>query len=189
MYFLKKANKIDELVLGERDPFSFLLHDLVHAYKMFSNDYLLSGQLGFYRALLKLFSASEETKSTSRTQSCSILEPLLANDAQLVDQFDYLISDMNSHPRHLFFYFKAILITAIKRKHHLNAPDSRLSGSSLSEFDALFESVLERFAMNETEKSLARQMITDDTSKNKSEPKPSNTVDFTLLDNFFLSLS
>lgn len=35
--------KLDDLILGERDPLSFLLHDLVHAYKMFSDDALRQG--------------------------------------------------------------------------------------------------------------------------------------------------
>ena len=35
--------KLDDLILDERDPLSFLLHDLVHAYKMFSDDTLRKG--------------------------------------------------------------------------------------------------------------------------------------------------
>jgi hypothetical protein len=41
--------KLDELVLDERDPLSFLLHDLVHAYKMFSDTKLLEGNLNSLR--------------------------------------------------------------------------------------------------------------------------------------------
>ena len=35
---------IDDLILEERDPLSFLLHDLVHAYKMFCDQTLLKGK-------------------------------------------------------------------------------------------------------------------------------------------------
>ena len=37
--------KLDDLILNERDPLSFLLHDLVHAYKMFSDEMLLKGRI------------------------------------------------------------------------------------------------------------------------------------------------
>ena len=37
--------KLDGLVMEERDPLSFLLHDLVHAYKMFSDEMLLKGNI------------------------------------------------------------------------------------------------------------------------------------------------
>ncbi len=46
--------KLDELVLDERDPLSFLLHDLVHAYKMFSDTKLLQGNLNSLRCLLNI---------------------------------------------------------------------------------------------------------------------------------------
>ena len=95
------ADKIDCLVLNERDPLSFLLHDLVHAYKMFNNDYLLKGQIGFYRAIRKIYNS--ENKSIE-----VYLDSLCKNDEKFGEEFDYLISDMNSHPKHLFFYFKSI---------------------------------------------------------------------------------
>jgi hypothetical protein len=181
------ATKLDKLVMGERDPFSFLLHDLVHAYKMFDNDYLLKGQLGFYKALLKLF--SEETCSDPKF--ISDFDFLLKNDQKFSEEFDYLISDMNSHPRHLFYYFKAILIIAVKRKHDLKESGSRLSGTSLKEFEQLFETVLERFEMNEIEKNLSRKLIVNNQEQSSEVKftKPSNAVDFTLLDNFFLNLA
>jgi len=48
------SNNLESLVMNERDAFSFLLHDLVHAYKMFSNQILLNGQIGFCRAIMKI---------------------------------------------------------------------------------------------------------------------------------------
>ncbi len=46
--------KLDELVLEERDPLSFLLHDLVHAFKMFSDIKLLEGIYYFLNLKVKL---------------------------------------------------------------------------------------------------------------------------------------
>lgn len=175
------SNKIDCAVLGERDPFSFLLHDLVHAYKMFSNDYLLKGQIGFYNALLKLYLDLDDNLEAD-------LDSLLKRDERFTDEFDYLISDMNSHPRHLFYYFKAILINAVKRKFNLN-DHQRLDGPSLDEFNRLFNLILNRFNMNDLEKSLSNKLIFDDqkqTTGNVSM-KPSILNDFTVLDNFFLN--
>lgn len=126
--------------MNERDPLSFLLHDLVHAYKMFANDDLHAGQIQFYKQLLKLF----EPKSSLDHLFQSNLNDLLNSDPEFSKQFDYLISDMNSHPRHLFLYFKAIIILAIKRRYDINQT-LKLNNESLSQFEKVFETILDSF--------------------------------------------
>lgn len=77
-----------------RGAYEFLMHDLEHAHKFFGGDF--RGQVGFFvrlREALPLFEGW-------------LADPLFAKD------FDYLISDMNSHPVHLFKYLKAIVLTA-----------------------------------------------------------------------------
>lgn len=170
------ADQIDRLVMNERDPLSFLLHDLVHAYKMFSNDYLFKGQVGFSRAVLKIYEDSNK-------KAMNILNTLSNTDESFSQDFDYLISDMNSHPKHLFHYFKAILINAFKRKFDLTE-GMLLSGESLNEFNELFEAILEIFKMDEIQKDLARKMLFED-----SQHLGFNSIDFTLLDNYFLGLT
>jgi hypothetical protein len=172
------SDKLDALVLGERDPFSFLLHDLVHAYKMFSNEYLLKGQIGFYKALLRIY-AHEKLKME--------LKLLLKSDAQFSEEFDYLIADMNSHPRHLLCYLKAILINAFKRKFQLGQ-SQRLRDVSLDEFDRFFESILQAFNMSEEERQLARELIVHDEDNDEKISKPLSSIDFKTLDNFFLNI-
>ena len=179
------CNKIDRLVMNERDPLSFLLHDLVHAHKMYNNDYLMRGQIGFYRAILKIYDDKK---------GYELIQQLTANDKKFNDEFDYLISDMNSHPKHLFYYFKAILINAFKRKFKLEASEF-LKDESMCEFNQSFEIILKLFEMNENEKELARKMIVEVNSKYFSGNVTSqksvdsfNLVDFTLLDSYFLKL-
>lgn len=175
------ADKIDCLVLNERDPLSFLIHDLVHAYKMFSNEYLMKGQVGFCKAVLKLYN-NATTKE--------FLDNICSNDEHFKDEFDYLISDMNSHPRHLFYYFKAILINGIKRKFDLKK-DEFLNGDSLKEFNCIFDSILDTFDMNELEKKLSKKLIFEENQKKKISLNNSLSfcgLDFTLLDNFFANI-
>lgn len=81
-----------------KNYFDFIIHDLVHADHFFHNEENCKGQIGFARFLLKwkseshLFFLDEE-----RFQ------------AEFQNEFDYLISDMNSHPLHLMLTLKSIL--------------------------------------------------------------------------------
>jgi hypothetical protein len=171
-------DKLDSLVMNERDPLSFLLHDLVHSYKMFSNQYLLNGQIGFSRAILKIY--EDKTK-----RSLNLLNELLNNDSKFANEFDYLISDMNSHTRHLFSYFKAILINAFKTKHKI-AESSFLVGDSLLDFKKTFNELIDVFEMNESQRLVARNLL-----MNEKEPSNAQTSqdDFSLLEDYFLSLA
>ncbi|RNA36330.1 hypothetical protein BpHYR1_001821 [Brachionus plicatilis] len=163
------ADKIDCLVLNERDPLSFLIHDLVHAFKMFNNEYLMRGQVGFCRAVLRLF-YNDETRE--------FLDRMCSTDTVFGNQFDYLISDMNSHPRHLFLYFKAILINGIKRKFNLGKEEF-LNSNSLKEFNKIFDFILHAFGMNEMEKKISKKLILDENQHDCC------SIDFSQLDNFF----
>lgn len=170
------------LIMNERDALSFLLHDLVHAYKMFSNQILLQGQIGFSIAMVKLI---QDEKANS------LIEDLAKYDDKFLETFDYLISDMNSHTKHLFYYFKAILINGFKAKYNLN--DEILNGESLQVFQETFDYFLDLFEMNDSEKTIARKMLmpvdNEDTTNNvKSSSKGFNVIDFTLLDRYFMEL-
>jgi len=81
-------------ITNDRDFLSFIIHDLIHADHFFKSQKQRQGQLGFYLFIKKI-----------------INDPNLRN---LIDnpvfktQFEYMISDMNSHPVHLFKTFRAI---------------------------------------------------------------------------------
>jgi len=94
----------------------------------------ISGQCGFSRAMMKI------VNDPSGNQK---LHELCSTDATFQEAFDYLISDMNSHPKHLFYYLKAILVNYYKKKYHLT--DEILSGESLREFEGTFEKFLGLF--------------------------------------------
>lgn len=184
-------DKLDGLIMGERDPLSFLLHDLVHAYKMFSNDYLLKSQIGFYRCMVKIINDKTGSK---------YLDELIENDHKFSEEFDYLISDMNSHAKHLFYYFKAILINGYKSKFKLESREV-LNEESLDKFNEMFELFLDLFEMNDSEKDVARKALMQNDLennnnnanscclndfKNKNSLERFNHVDFSLLDEYFL---
>ena len=169
------AQRIGSLVMNERDPLSFLLHDLVHANKMFADEHLRRSQVGFCTAMLRL---RTEPAAAAAAAWTPWLDELLVGDEQFAADFDYLIADMNAHARHLLQYFKANLINAYKRKHGVKE-DALLEGQALAEYERAFSSVLERFGMNdEAEVSVAHRLLS--TSE--------GDVDFTPLDTFFLQM-
>lgn len=82
-------------VLGERDPFSFCVHDLVHAHHFFANPESLSAQIGFARWV-------------KRSLQEGVFESLM-HDQQFTKDFEYVYADMNAHPFHLLKYLRAKL--------------------------------------------------------------------------------
>lgn len=79
---------------GKRDPLSFWLHDCIHAEHFFSQADNFTAQLGFYKFVADAYAAR--------------CWPELADNQGFEGDFSYLISDMNSHPLHLFKTLKAI---------------------------------------------------------------------------------
>lgn len=104
-----------ELVDGRRDSFEFLLHDLIHADLMFVDPHMLSAQIDFFKSLKKIFDQG-------------LLHEELLRDIEFKTSFEYLISDMNSHPLHMAHLLKASYI------HHL-----RILGRNISYIDGLRE--------------------------------------------------
>lgn len=80
---------------GERDVFSFVIHDLIHADHFFSQPELYELQKSFYRDLLDLFSEGFFEQAHLSEKSFHLIE--------------YICSDMNSHPVHLMKTLKAAL--------------------------------------------------------------------------------
>ncbi len=89
----------NKLIYEHRDVLSFWLHDLVHAAEFFQNEEQQNHQINFYRwiELLRLQSSREDFWSAFLTTEKNRT------------RFEYLISDMNSHPLHLIKTFRAIL--------------------------------------------------------------------------------
>lgn len=81
-------------LFGKRDPLSFWLHDCIHAEHYFSQPEHFISQLGFYKFV-----------ASAHKADCW---PSLSSNPAFDGDFSYLISDMNSHPLHLFKTLKAI---------------------------------------------------------------------------------
>ncbi|MGZ8219176.1 hypothetical protein [Methylomagnum sp.] len=89
-------------VLTKTDGFHFLVHDLEHAHKFFHDPRLHHGQRQFFQRVLSAVEAG-------------LFEPYRA-DPVFASQFDYLASDMNTHPVHSLRYFCAVLIECLLRR-------------------------------------------------------------------------
>ncbi len=83
-----------------RDFLGFVLHDLIHADHFFYKPEHRDGQLGFFRFIENILSDQS-------------LNALLQSETFKIG-FEYIISDMNSHPVHLFQTLKTLLFTTIK---------------------------------------------------------------------------
>ena len=88
-----------DVLIGNRDAFEFVLHDISHAHTFFYSYYDPKGQITFFRFL---------------KNHIGLLDPY-ALDKEFQKKLDYLLSDMNSHPEHLKSYFWAILSESKKR--------------------------------------------------------------------------
>jgi hypothetical protein len=83
-----------------KSAFEFVIHDLVHADHFFEKDDWQEGQQVFYQFILSRWN-----------------EPLIQAIRQLCpNSFDYLISDMNSHPLHLMRTLHALSLETRKKE-------------------------------------------------------------------------
>ncbi len=110
-----------EQMWGPHDAWNFIAHDLIHADHFFESPVNLKGQIEFYQFVLKNWEHPE-------------IQPLHSNPG-----FDYLISDMNSHPQHLFETLKNLVIQNRKQSLQLQKMD-RLPMQHESEVQNLFSS-------------------------------------------------
>lgn len=125
---LVKRSELAQLVEGERDPFGFVLHDLIHADHFFSRPEVARGQIGFCRLMKPLVEAP-------------FIRTLLASDLVFRKEFEYGISDMNSNCVHLLKYLKAVFTGAVLRQEGKSARD-QLSTLGKTHLDQLFSQVI-----------------------------------------------
>lgn len=89
-----------ERLYSGRDYLGFVLHDLIHADHFFFEPQHRDGQLGFYH-FVNSFIADQ-----------SLLE--LLESSNFREGFEYIISDMNSHPLHLFQTLHSLLFKTVR---------------------------------------------------------------------------
>lgn len=125
---LNKPNEKYRAIGRHAGAFEFLLHDFEHAHKFFGDPFLFRGQISFFRFLKAKMSYFDRW----------IDDPLFMKDLH------YLMSDMNSHPVHLFKYLKAIVLTAeLRRQREAN-----------EELDAFWLEVLQSWPVEHLESAL-----------------------------------
>ena len=98
-----QADEWEQLHLG-KTAWDFIIHDLIHADHFFENSEWQSGQIAFYQFILNKW--DQDMIKLARTY-CP-------------DQFDYLISDMNSHPQHMYQTLTALCLMAWKKRLDLD---------------------------------------------------------------------
>jgi hypothetical protein len=118
-------------VLTKADGCAFLVHDLEHAYKFCHDSRLHEGQRHFFGLLLKAVNAG-------------LFETYRA-DPVFAGQFDYLSSDMNTHPVHSLRFLVAVLIECLLRREG-KAMREALSPEAEAELAGLIETLGERWA-------------------------------------------
>ncbi len=95
---LSKKEELATTIIDGKDPFKFALHDIEHSYHFFKNENIQKGQIGFYKKIDSLVQRLAEEK--------------FWREENFKKDFNYLISDMNSHCVHLTKTLHAILMKA-----------------------------------------------------------------------------
>ena len=111
-------------VLKKSDAFAFFLHDLEHAYKFFYAPSLHACQCEFFTRLDEVLDRG-------------VFEPY-REDPGFSEQFDYLMSDMNTHPEHSRQYLRAVLIEFHLRREG-KVLTARLSPAAEREIENILE--------------------------------------------------
>lgn len=104
---------------GPHTAWEFVAHDLIHADHFFENSAQRDSQIQFYQFLEKIW-----------------LDPRIEM-LHGTPGFEYLISDMNSHPKHLFQTLQALLIEQSKKNQGLQKSD-RLPIQVEQDFQKIF---------------------------------------------------
>lgn len=125
----------NQLIYEHRDVLSFWLHDLVHAAEFFHDDDQKNHQIFFYR-WIEVLSADSSLEHFLRN---------FLNSESNRTRFEYLISDMNSHPLHLIKTFRAILdedhaenwLSVVKSTAHLLQKSRTWTQNSVQTLESL----------------------------------------------------
>lgn len=91
-----------------KTPYEFVIHDLEHADRFFHDPELHSSQVKFF----------SELKNLIKQQ---LFSELMSNEI-FATKFNYLISDMNSHPAHMNQYLRHIIQEAVSQTSSADCP-------------------------------------------------------------------
>lgn len=120
-------------VLAKANAWAFMVHDLEHAYKFFHDPLLHAAQRRFFADVARVLAGGRFER------------PL--GDSEFATKFDYLISDMNTHPYHSLHYLRAILIEFHLREEGKPA-HAALSSTARTELDELMNELMGEWGMD-----------------------------------------
>ncbi len=115
---LTDPNHMRSFVEEGRDVLGFVVHDLIHADHFFSDPVQAQAQIQF-------------SKYLQRLHALPLIQQKLQQDIEFMGEWNYLISDMNSVPLHLFKTLKAIMLASSKRKFGIDFKSSLDSESEI----------------------------------------------------------
>ncbi|MFM6928891.1 MAG: hypothetical protein ACKOX6_10540 [Bdellovibrio sp.] len=120
--------EITDFVGEGRDVLGFLIHDLIHADHFFYDSRKAQAQIEFCKKLLSVI-------------ELDFIREMLDQDDKFKEEFQYLMSDMNSVPLHLLKTLKALLLGFYKRQN-LDGFKAALPPPLEQEFKRRYEAVL-----------------------------------------------
>ncbi len=100
------AEQYNSHILKDKNSFEFTIHDLEHAERFFYNNEIKEGQIIFYKKLLNEVNSG--------------IWNIPLTELKFKEDFEYLLSDMNTHPEHQKQYLAAILFNYQKRNRNCN---------------------------------------------------------------------
>lgn len=109
-------------VLTKANGFVFMVHDLEHAWKFFHDPRLHVMQRNLFAAL-------------ERALAAGLFSGEL-HEAEFATRFDYLISDMNTHPVHSLQYLRAILV-----EHYMRSTTGELTPDAQAQIAQVLRAV------------------------------------------------
>ncbi len=120
---ISNPSRAEGPIMHKKNALEFLVHDLEHGYKFFSDPEQHRAQRAFFLAISHLLEAGLLRRPLE--------EPIFA------ERFDYLISDMNTHPAHSAQYLRAILVEYHLRQEN-KGPRDPLALESQEEINRIY---------------------------------------------------
>lgn len=119
-------------IMHKRNALHFLVHDLEHGYKFFNDDEQHHAQRTFFAAIANLLESGQLRRQLA--------------ESVFAERFDYLISDMNTHPAHSLQYLRAILVEFGLRSED-KGPRDPLTPAAQEEINRIYTAVEAKLTM------------------------------------------
>jgi hypothetical protein len=119
---------LDHIFDHQRNAYKFLIHDLEHAWQMFHNPQLCREQIRWSQRLMKSY--------------INGTFDFMFEDPELLKDFNYIISDMNTHPLHIEQCLKMAVLKYFRKKESTSTDSGPLSQDTEFEFQSRWNSLV-----------------------------------------------